>query len=100
MKLRRYLSFFHAVPVEIFSAADYRRKEYGSLQDADWFDPVNTEAQSIRMLCNTNALNDAINFLKSSINGVAILDSTNPTHERRKNIKNKLLQNKVRLNSK
>lgn len=91
----RYLSFFHAVPVEIFSASDYRRKEYGSLPDAAWFDPVNAEAQNIRMKCNMNALNDAVQFLNGSQNGVAILDSTNPTHERRLLIKNTMLQNKV-----
>jgi hypothetical protein len=43
-RLAKYLSFFHAVRVELFNVSEYRRKVCGALKDADWFDPKNKEA--------------------------------------------------------
>ena len=43
-RLAKYLSFFHAVSVELFNVSEYRRKVCGALKDADWFDPKNKEA--------------------------------------------------------
>ena len=39
-RLSRYLSFFHAIPVEVFHAADYRRKHYGAINDVSEFIPI------------------------------------------------------------
>ena len=33
-RLARYLTFFHAIPVEVFNVAEYRREYYGALKDA------------------------------------------------------------------
>ena len=43
-RLAKYLSFFHAVSVELFNVSEYRRKVCGALKDADWFDSKNQEA--------------------------------------------------------
>eukprot|EP01038_Epipyxis_sp_PR26KG_P012621 gene12621-16924_t len=82
-RLARYLSFFHALPVNCFNAAEYRREMCGALKDAEWFDPTNAEAVQLRKDCNDKVLEDMIAFLHIHSNGIAILDSTNPTHERR-----------------
>lgn len=66
--------------------ADYRRKEFGGMKDADWFDPTNAEACDIRQRCNELAIRDMIDFLNQHQNVVVIMDSTNHTHERRANI--------------
>ena len=58
----------------------------GSLKDADWFDPKNMEGKLKREECNRAAIKDMTEFLNSNQNGVVILDSTNPTHERRMNL--------------
>lgn len=82
-KIARYLTFFHAIPVEVFSVAEYRRRTKTTLPAADWFDASNLEATELRAANNMTAIEDMIAFLNSNENGVAILDSTNPTHERR-----------------
>jgi tRNA uridine 5-carbamoylmethylation protein Kti12 len=87
-RLGRYLQFFHAVPVGIFNVSEYRRKYCGALKDAEWFDPTNQEAQTLRSQTNAIVYADLIQFLNENANGVAILDSTNHSHERR----NKLLK--------
>jgi 6-phosphofructo-2-kinase len=43
-RLAKYLSFFHAVSVELFNVSEYRRKTCGAMKDAVWFDPKNKEA--------------------------------------------------------
>jgi len=83
-RLARYLSFFHAIPVEVFTVAEYRLKLCGVISDAEWFDATNIEANELRSQCNKLAVEDMIEFLNKNENGVAILDSTNATHERRK----------------
>jgi len=82
-RLGRYLEFFHAVPVRVFNVADYRRQLCGGLKDADWFDSNNAEAMALRNQCNQTCIKDMATFLAFCDNGVAILDSTNPTHHRR-----------------
>lgn len=96
-RLSRYLSFFHAVPVQVFSAAEIRRNEFGALKDADWFDPLNHEAQAIRATCNKKALENAATFLQNNVNGVAIIDASNPTHERRLAVKNVMFRVQVKV---
>ena len=78
-----YLSFFHAIPTKVFNVAEYRRNLCGTLQDAEWFDSTNAAALEMRNLCNRTAINDIVQFLSVNSHGVAILDSTNPTHARR-----------------
>jgi len=56
------------------------------LKDAEWFDPNNVEARKAREECNQTAIQNMITFLAGQPNGIAILDSTNPTHERRTNL--------------
>ena len=58
----------------------------GSLKDAVWFDPTNTESKALRDYCNEAAIADAIAFLSENDNGVVIFDSTNVTHARRANL--------------
>lgn len=86
-RLGRYLEFFHAVPVRIFNVAEYRQRMCGGLKDAEWFDQSNEDALILRNQCNQAAIRDMVMFLSECDNGVAILDSTNPTHIRRVNLK-------------
>eukprot|EP00607_Mallomonas_marina_P010355 CAMPEP_0182422252 /NCGR_PEP_ID=MMETSP1167-20130531/7888_1 /TAXON_ID=2988 /ORGANISM="Mallomonas Sp, Strain CCMP3275" /LENGTH=458 /DNA_ID=CAMNT_0024600147 /DNA_START=18 /DNA_END=1395 /DNA_ORIENTATION=+ len=83
-RLARYLSFFHAIPTKVFNSQEYRRRICGTLHDAEWFDPSNKEARELRRRCNSEAISDMVDFLNSNTNAVVILDSTNPTHERRR----------------
>jgi hypothetical protein len=82
-RLEKYLSFFHAIPVKVYNVAEYRRRMCGGLKDAEWFDPNNAEARALRDECNKAAIRDMMAFLSEHENGVTILDSTNPTHQRR-----------------
>jgi broad specificity phosphatase PhoE len=90
--VRRYLDFFHAMPVRIFNAAEYRRQKYGNINDSEWFDGSNVAAQKIRHEVNLWAVNGSKDFLSEHKSGVAIIDSTNPTHKRRALIVRELLQ--------
>ena len=83
-RLGRYLSFFHAMPVKIFNATEYRRNMYGATRDANWFDPYNADTKSKRAECNKKILDEMVGYLEQNDTAVVILDSTNPTHERRK----------------
>jgi tRNA uridine 5-carbamoylmethylation protein Kti12 len=84
-RLARYLEFFHAIPVKVFDVSEYRRRMYSGLKDSAWFDSNNEEGVNIRKICNQAAISDIITFLDEHKNGIAILDSTNPTHARRLN---------------
>ena len=70
--------------------AEYRLKMFGAISDSEWFDNKNTEANSWRVKCNTKATDDVEAFLNTYENGIAILDSTNPTHTRRIELLNKI----------
>jgi 6-phosphofructo-2-kinase len=83
IRVSRYLSFFLSVNVSIFNVCEYRAKYCSELQDAEWFDPTNLEAKEKRSHCNRMAIQDMLDFFLSNPNGVSILDSTNPTHDRR-----------------
>lgn len=76
------------MPVEVYHVADYRRRICGALKDAEWFDPANAESAHLRDECQTAAANDMIQFLNLHSNGVAILDSTNSTVDRRSRLAN------------
>ena len=82
-RLARYLSFFHALPVQNFNVGDYRRRMCGAIKDADWFNDGNLEAVEWRNRCNFQALSDCMEFLQNVSFGVAILDGTHGTHVKR-----------------
>lgn len=82
----RYLSFFHAVPVEVFNVSEYRRNLYGAFKDAEWFDQNNDETMELRNKCNERAIADMELFLQAHTNGVVIFDSINNTFEKRLNL--------------
>eukprot|EP00596_Hydrurales_sp_CCMP1899_P002298 CAMPEP_0119035422 /NCGR_PEP_ID=MMETSP1177-20130426/2404_1 /TAXON_ID=2985 /ORGANISM="Ochromonas sp, Strain CCMP1899" /LENGTH=503 /DNA_ID=CAMNT_0006993635 /DNA_START=129 /DNA_END=1640 /DNA_ORIENTATION=- len=82
-RLARYLSFFHAVPVEVFNVSEYRRKLCGEFKEAVWFDPANTSSKDQRQGYNEKAIADMVTFLQNNSNGVAIFDATNTTHDQR-----------------
>jgi len=90
-RLARYLEFFWSVPVGIFNVAEYRRRHYGFVRDAEWFDATNEEAIRVRNECNEMALQDLGAFLDKHENGVAILDSTNSSSSRRKRVNDEVL---------
>jgi len=81
-RLALYLSFFHAVPVETLDSSEYRRKMC-SVIDSEWFDPQNAVARAEKERVNNAVIEHMVEFLNKHSNGIAIMDSTNPTHERR-----------------
>lgn len=70
--------------MEIFDSSEYRRKMC-SVIDSEWFDPQNKEASAARDLVNKAVVDHMVEFLNKHTNGIAIMDSTNPTHKRRIN---------------
>jgi hypothetical protein len=82
-RLGRYLEFFHAIPIQMFHAADYRRRLCGALKDSDWFDPENEEAKRYRLEAAKEAIKDMTLFMSQNSNGVAIIDGINETHAKR-----------------
>jgi broad specificity phosphatase PhoE len=85
------------MPVAIFNTAEYRRQKYGGICDSEWFDPNNEEAQNIRDEVNNWAMFGSKDFLSGHSSGVAIIDSTNPTHARRALIMSELRQVGVKV---
>lgn len=85
-RLGRYLQFFHAMPVEIYNFAEYRRERYGAISEAEWFDNNNSAANDIRDVCLKAVLDDSMKFLNENSSGVAIIDATNATFLRRKEV--------------
>jgi hypothetical protein len=55
----------------------------GALKDADWFNDSNEEGVEWRNKCNQAALSDMSEYLHNVTMGVAILDATNGSHEKR-----------------
>ena len=90
-RIAKYLSFFHAMPVQLFNASEYRRKLCGSITDEEWFDVTNEEVKAMRRACNEAVIVDILDFLDKHVNGVVLLDSTNPDHSRRINLLTKVL---------
>jgi hypothetical protein len=84
-RLARYLEFFHAIPVKLFNFNEYRWKKYGKVENF-FYDSKNIEAQKRREQIYEEVNSDVVEFMKAHPNGVAILDSTNATYERRKKI--------------
>lgn len=90
-RLAKYLSFFHAVPVQVFNVAEYRERMFGGLKDADWFDPGNASSSVLIDECNKSAIEDMARFLLSNSNGCAIMDAPNATHARREYVRQEVL---------
>ena len=90
-RIAKYLCFFHAMPVQLFSGSEYRRKLCGRITDEEWFDVTNEEVKAMRRACNEAVIVDILAFLDKHVNGVVILDSTNPDHSRRINLLTKVL---------
>ena len=87
-KLTRYLNWI-GVNTRVFNAGDYRRninEDQAKKPKHNFFDPNNACAKAIREQCMEDALEDAINWLKSGNGDVAIFDATNTTRERRHNV--------------
>lgn len=89
-RLLKYLKFFHAVPTNMYNVVEYRRKLYPGLKEAHWFDPSHAEGAAIRSTVNECVVAEVITFLNAHDNGIAILDSTNPTHARRSDLVKKI----------
>lgn len=87
-RLASYLSFFHAVPVEVFNVSEYRRRMFGVVTDSFFFHKDNEEAKELRNKVNADVNAAVFDFLKKTPNGIAILDSTHATYERRATIVN------------
>lgn len=74
------------MPVQIYNLSNYRRERYGVISEAEWFDHNNKSANEIRDVCMNAVVSDLVTFLQENSSGVAILDATNPTYERRKDL--------------
>jgi hypothetical protein len=81
-RLSRYLSFFHAMPVKIF-VDDGCSKNCEDSEDCGaekhWISPEAAQCKA------TEAV---VHFLRSNASCVAVYDSTNETHEKRKRLVN------------
>lgn len=92
-RLCQYLRFFHGANTRVFNVGEYRRRDAGVGQTADYFTKENEEQ---RMKFARAALKDMIDFLfqEDSMSfleqrgvdsgRVAIFDATNSTRERRR----------------
>ena len=84
-RLARYLEFFHAIPVKMFNVNEYRWKKYGKVENF-FFDPNNDDSWKKREGIYDDINAEVVAFMQAHPNGVAILDSTNATFERRNKI--------------
>ncbi|KAI6649265.1 6-phosphofructo-2-kinase/fructose-2,6-bisphosphatase 1 isoform X4 [Oopsacas minuta] len=67
---------------KVFNFGEYRRKHVGR-QTAEFFDPDNEVAKSLRMDFVRKALDDAMSYIHNESGEIVILDATNSTRERR-----------------
>jgi hypothetical protein len=85
-RLAKYLSFFHAMPVEMFNVDDYRRQkqlEKGLKVENISFDINDPEFVHLNDEARNAAVSSMTTFLNSNTSAVAIYDSTNYCHARR-----------------
>ncbi len=75
-RLDRYLSFFHAVPVAMYNASEYRREKFGLWTSNKYFDQTNQANRQMLDDVNGMILGEMSDFLNKTPNGVAILDSS------------------------
>jgi len=90
-RIQRFLDFFHDIPCSIFNVGEYRRDLIGAQMPASFYDASNIEAAKQRQVACDAALNDLVEYIKVPGVRVGILDATNSTRERRKYIKEVLI---------
>lgn len=66
-------------------------------QSATFFDPKNQTAAAMREQCAMDTLDELLDYLLDGGGAVGILDATNSTTERRKNITNRIKQREPKL---
>ena len=84
------MDFFHAVPVEVFNAGEYRRELFGAIHDAEFFDCDNISAVEKREVCNEACIRDMVQFLNTHSKGVVLYDAVNSTFKKRNDLLNKV----------
>eukprot|EP00968_Pinguiococcus_pyrenoidosus_P021931 scaffold2963_cov250-Pinguiococcus_pyrenoidosus.AAC.12 len=89
-KVARYLRWIN-YRTRVFSLARMRQEQFGQKQSADWYDPNNADAHSLRMEVLRRAVDDMMRFLNRG-GEVAILDGTNVTKDRRELIRKAVAQ--------
>jgi len=83
-RLARYLSFFHAVKVEVFNVGEYRRKFCGNFVPAEFFNHDDERSVALRRQCSAAAMEDMKRYIGEEGDArVAIFDATNTTRTRR-----------------
>jgi hypothetical protein len=92
-KLTRWLHWL-SIPAQTFNVGMYRRKE-SPKPSAEFFDTSNPEGERLRRAAAENAVNDMINWFRTSSGVVAILDATNSTKSRRKWIRERCSQENI-----
>mmetsp|Transcript_24660 Transcript_24660/g.41145 ORF Transcript_24660/g.41145 Transcript_24660/m.41145 type:complete len:542 (-) Transcript_24660:1051-2676(-) len=89
-RLARYLEFFHAMPVSLYTLSEYRRRLFGAVPDTKWFDDTDREGNEVRSACLAAAVKDCLSFLHENDSSIAIFDSSSATHKRRIDLVNKI----------
>ncbi|CAJ1396300.1 unnamed protein product [Effrenium voratum] len=89
----RYLNFL-GCPTRLFNAGNLRRQCGKSGVEASFFDSHNEEAKRLRDELAMDCLDQVLDFLeaKGRATAVGILDATNTTTERRRMVREKVLQ--------
>jgi hypothetical protein len=99
-RLERYLSFFHAMPVQIFNVGEMRRKNSVECStQADFFDANNASAMEQRSKFSQQVTDQMVKFLAQHQSAVAIHDATNFNHERRMNLLRAVRYNTIQVAS-
>lgn len=100
-KLSRYLNYSMYF-CKVFNVGNTRRrysKENGiGEQDSKFFDPKNTEANSLRDKWALDTLYELLDYLLEGVGSVAIFDATNSTKARRKMLVEKIQSRNDQLN--
>lgn len=100
-KLSRYLNYSMYF-CKVFNVGNTRRrysKENGiGEQDSKFFDPKNTEANSLRDKWALDTLDELLDYLLEGVGSVAIFDATNSTKARRKMLVEKIQSRNDQLN--
>ncbi|KAI1936912.1 Fructose-2,6-bisphosphatase [Ophidiomyces ophidiicola] len=85
-KALRYLSWI-GIPAKTFNVGQYRRQDTPQ-PSASFFDNSNHNGERLRRAAAEAAVNDMLNWFRTSDGQVAILDATNSTKQRREWIYN------------
>ncbi|XP_021706730.1 6-phosphofructo-2-kinase/fructose-2,6-bisphosphatase isoform X1 [Aedes aegypti] len=91
-KLSRYLNWI-GINTKVFNLGEYRRHATDAYRSHEFFRPDNEVAMAIRQHCAEMALQDVCQWLENG-GEVAVFDATNSTRERRRMIKD-IIVNKM-----